>query len=245
MGLQIARSNRGIYLSQRNYTLSLLEDTGFIYCKLVVLPMDTNLKLNFTDGEALTDISQYRRLIGRLLYLLTISRPDICLAVNKLSQFLSCPRTPHLDALHHLLRYLKAAPGQGILFSATSSLSLKAYTDVDSGSCLDMRRSTTGHYMFLGDSLVFWKSKRQQTVSHSSAEAEYRALACVTSEVLWIKSLLHDFQVVVVPTLLFCDNQAAIHRATNPNFHERSKHIETDCLFTRESPRWHYSTCSC
>ena len=222
LGLEIARSKKGIYLSQRNYTLSLLEDTGFTNCKPAPLPMDPNLKPNATDGEAVTDVSQYRRMIGRLLYL-TISRPDICFAVNKLSQFLSCPRTPHLDALHHLLRYLKAAPGQGILFSATSALSLKAYADADWGSCLDTRRSTTGYCVFLGDSMISWKSKKQQTVSRSSAEAEYRALACVTSEILWIQSLLKDLQVATGPTLVFCDNQAAIHLATNPSFHERSK----------------------
>ena len=233
LGLEIASSKEGICLSQRNYTLSLLEDTGFADSKPASLPMDPNLKLNTVDGEPLPDDGQYRRMIGRLLYL-TISRPDIAFAVNKLSQYMSAPRSPHLDALHHLLRYLKTSPGQGLLFSASSPLSLKAYADADWGSCLDTRRSTTGHCVFLGDSLISWKSKKQHTVSRSSSEAEYRALASVTSEVLWVKALLKDFGVHIGSTLVFCDNNAAIHLASNPSFHERSKHIEIDCHFTRD-----------
>ena len=138
LGLEVAQSKKGIFLSQRHYTLSLLEDTGFADCKPATLPMESNLKLTASDGDPLTDDSRYRRIIGRLLYL-TISRPDISFAINKLSQYMSKPRVPHLDALHHLLRYLKSTPGQGILFSAHSSLSLKAYTDANWGSYIDTR----------------------------------------------------------------------------------------------------------
>ena len=108
LDVEIAQSKKGIFLSQRHYTLFLLEDMGFLDCKLAALPMDPNLKINATDGELLPDDSQY----------------------------MSKPWTPHLDALHHLLWYLKAAPGQGLLFSANSSLSLKAYVDPDWGVVL-------------------------------------------------------------------------------------------------------------
>lgn len=88
--------------------------------------------------------------------------------------------------------------------------------------------------MFLGDSLVSWKSKKQHVVSMSSAEAEYRALASAASEVTWLTQLLMDFEITIGPTLLFCDNQAAIHIASNPTFHERSKHIEIDSHFVKD-----------
>lgn len=110
LGLELARSSSGIFLSQRNYTLQLLEDSGFLASKPVSLPMDPTVKLNASDGVVLTDSTSYRRLIGRLLYL-AISRPDIVFAVHKLSQYVACPRQPHLAATHHLLRYLKNSPG--------------------------------------------------------------------------------------------------------------------------------------
>ena len=88
--------------------------------------------------------------------------------------------------------------------------------------------------MFLGDSLVSWKSKKQVTIARSSAEAEYKAMANVTSEVLWLVKLLKDFHIDVASDKLMCDSQAAMHIATNPTFHERRKHIDIDCYFVRE-----------
>ena len=234
LGLEIARSTKGIVLSQRHYTLQLLEDTGFLACKPAIIPMDPKMQLTATDGDVLTDISQYRRLIGRLLYL-TLSRPDITFAVHKLSQFLAQPRVPHLQAAHHLLRYLKSSPGQGLFFSSSSSLQLKAFSDADWGSCVVSRKSVTGFCVFLGDSLVSWKAKKQTTISRSSAEAEYRAMAATTCELVWLRQLLMDFGVTISsPALLLCDNQAAVHIASNPIFHERTKHIEIDCHFVRD-----------
>ena len=233
LGLEIAKSPTGILLSQHKYTLNLLEDVGFIDCKPELLPMEPKLVLLANDGDPVADPSQYRRSIGRLMYL-TISRLDICYVVNKLSQFMGDPRASHLQALHYLLRHLKRTPEQGLLFSSSSPLQLQAYVDADCGSCVDTRRLTTEFCVLISDSLVSWKSKKQPTMSRSSAEAEYRALASVTSEITWLTNLLKDFEVAVPLAMVYCDNQATIHIAVNPSFHERSKHIEIDCHFTRE-----------
>ena len=121
-----------------------------------------------------------------------------------------------------------------MFFPASSTTQLKGFSDADWATCSDTRRSVTGFCVFLGDSLVAWKSKKQNIVSRSSVEAEYRALATTTSELIWLQQLLSDFQITQSsPTVLFCDNQAAVYIATNPVFHERTKHIEIDLYFVR------------
>lgn len=146
---------------------------------------------------------------------------DLSYTVQTLSQYMHAPRTSHLDALHHTLRYLAGTVTQGILLHASDKLTLQAFSDADWTSCLDTRCSVTGFVLLFGDSPVSWKSKKQNTVSKSSAEAEYRAIASVAAEVTWVVHLLGEFGVSSLqPMALHCDNQSALHIAKNPVFHE-------------------------
>ncbi|XP_021899481.1 uncharacterized protein LOC110815833 [Carica papaya] len=160
LGPEIARNDTGITLCQRKYALDLLTETGYLGCKPSSIPMDPNIKMSKDDGELLSDITSYRRLIGKLLYL-TISRPDICYSVNRLSQFLATPRTSHLQAALRILQYIKRTLGQGLFFPSSSAIQIKVFSDADWGICPDTRRSLTGFCVFLGSSLVSWKSKKQ------------------------------------------------------------------------------------
>jgi len=144
------------------------------------------------------------------------------------------PRTSHFLALEHTLRYLTGSSGQGILLQANCSLSLQAFSDSDWASCLFTRRSVTGYLLLLGNSPISWKSKKQSTVSKSSTEAEYRPLSQAAAEVTWLVRLLSELGVPhTQPVTLHCDSQSALQLAKNPVFHERTKHIEVDCHFTR------------
>ncbi|XP_019058846.1 PREDICTED: uncharacterized protein LOC109116952 [Tarenaya hassleriana] len=234
LGLEIARSTQGISVCQRKYTLELLEEFGMLGCKPLATPMEFHQKLSQESGDVLPDPSHYRALIGKLIYL-SITRPDISFSVTKLSQYMSQPRTTHLQAAYRVLRYLKTDPGQGLLYSSSSDTNLRGYSDADWASCPDSRRSVTGFCIFLGNSLVSWKSKKQQTISRSSAESEYRAMAQTTCELVWIDTLLHELRIISSrPIPLFWENQSAVHISNNPVFHERTKHIELDCHFVRD-----------
>ncbi|XP_043697502.1 secreted RxLR effector protein 161-like [Telopea speciosissima] len=196
--------------------------------------MDQNVKLVAEGGDALDDPEKYRRLVGKLNYL-TVTRPDIAFSVSMVSQFLSSPRTSHWDAVIRILRYLKKAPSRGIVYQDHGHSRVEGFSDADwVGSPTD-RRSTIGYCTFVGGNLVSWKSKKQSVVAHSSAESEYRAMAQVTCELMWIQQLLSELGFKIpTPMQLWCDNQASIHIASNPMFHERTKHIEIDCHFVRE-----------
>lgn len=145
------------------------------------------------------------------------------------------PLTEHMNAAHRVLRYIKGTPGYGILMKSDCDLQIRAYCDADWGACPLTRRSLTAFLVTIGGSPISWKTKKQTTVSRSSAEAEYRSMAATTSELIWLKALLASLGVFHDSAMhLFCDSQAALHIVKNPVFHELTKHIELDCHFVRE-----------
>uniref|UniRef100_A0A2N9EE62 Reverse transcriptase Ty1/copia-type domain-containing protein n=1 Tax=Fagus sylvatica TaxID=28930 RepID=A0A2N9EE62_FAGSY len=214
-----------------------IEDTGMLGCRPASTPMDPNLKLSVESGELLSNLSIYQRLVGRLIYL-TNTRPDLTFAVSVVSQFMHAPRTSHLDAVHHILRYVKTSPGLGLFYSAGHQSRLSCFTDADYAGSQTDRRSTTGLNTFYGNYLISWKSMKQAVVSRSSVEAEYRAMAQGTCEILWLRSICNELGFMEIDSSqLFCDNKSAIMFASDSVLHERSKHIEVDIHFIREKVR--------
>ena len=165
---------------------------------------------------------------------LTFTRPDLAFSVHQLCQFISKPTSVHLEATKRVLRYLRGTLHHGICFSP-GPLSLTAFSDADWAGDPTDRRFTTGLLVFLGPNPISWSAKKQPTVSCSSTEAEYRALATTAAELSWLRILFKELRIFLpyVP-VLWCDNVSAIAFSANLVFHSRIKHLEVDYHYVRE-----------
>uniref|UniRef100_A0ACD5V1F3 Uncharacterized protein n=1 Tax=Avena sativa TaxID=4498 RepID=A0ACD5V1F3_AVESA len=234
LGIRVTRSSSGFFLSQHKYAEELLDRANMSQCRSAPTPVDTRAKLAAADGAPLADPSEYRSLVGALQYL-TMTRPDLAYAVHQACLYMHDPREAHLALVKRILRYLRGSAEHGLHLHRSTALDLVAYSDADWAGCPDTRRSTSGYAVFLGDALISWSSKRQPTVSRSSAEAEYRAVANVVAECCWLRHLLGELHVdLPKATVVYCDNISSVYMAANPVHHRRTKHIELDIHFVRE-----------
>ena len=145
------------------------------------------------------------------------------------------PRDSHRTLVNRILCYIRGTMSLGLTLTASASTDLVAYSDADWAGCPDTRRSTSGYCVYLGPSLISWSSKRQPTVSRSSAEAEYRAVANAVAESSWLCQLLQELLCDVhKATLVYCDNVSAVYLSAYPVHHGRTEHIELDIHFVRE-----------
>ncbi|XP_075079725.1 uncharacterized protein LOC142164957 [Nicotiana tabacum] len=204
IGIEVLYSSFEVLLHQRKFIHDLLKEFHCNVCSPVISPLELHEKLKAKVGDPFPNPEVYRSLVGKLNFL-THSRPDLSFAVQHLSQFMQHPY-----------------------------ISLQVFCDSDWALALIIEYQPQVFAFLLGGSLVCWKSKKQHVVSLSSAEAEYRSLSKAVAEVTWLSRLLVNFGLPVYSSIpVFFGNQAALHIAKNPVFHERTKHIELDCHFFR------------
>ncbi|GJU49406.1 putative RNA-directed DNA polymerase [Tanacetum coccineum] len=250
LGIEIVPHVSGILLSQKKYILELLQSAGLSNCNPVSSPMVTSSSLSLDDSTAFSNPVKYRQVVGSLQYV-TLSRPDIAFAVNKVCQYMHAPTENHWSAVKRILRYLHGTVEHGMLIRRSSGSTLQAFTDVlwkgnpdtsleafsdaDWAGDSDDRRSTGGFAIYLGSNLISWTARKQRTVSRSSTEAEYKALADTVAELTWLQALLHELGIRSSSTpILWCDNLGATYLSANPIFRARTKHVEIDYHFVRE-----------
>ncbi|GJQ98696.1 uncharacterized mitochondrial protein-like protein [Tanacetum coccineum] len=246
----------GFKQSKSDYSL-FVKSKGELFIALLVYVDDIIL-----TGNNIYEINKFKEFLktkflikdlGKLKFLLGIEVMDTdtglylnqrkyCLEVlaeKKKKRTVEKPDLPLTDLTGYQkligkLRYLKGSPGKGIGFSRGTDLSLKAYVDSDWAKCSSTRKSVTG-YMFFGNSLVSWKSKKQKTLATSSAEVEYKAMASVICEIVWVLKILKDLEIHnTLPVKKNYDNRAVIKIEPNRVFHERTKHLEIDLHLVRD-----------
>jgi histone deacetylase 1/2 len=217
LGIEVKRGKDGLLMSQERYALDVLKRSGMYKCKEISTPMSSVEKLSIASGDKLGpgDSTRYRSVVGALQYL-TMTRPDISFAANKVCQFFHAPTTTHRSAVKRILRYVRSTVNLGLKIGKSKSMIVSAFSDADWAGCVDVRRSTI---VYLGDNLISWTTRKQATVSRSSTEAEYKSLANATIEVLWVQKLLTELKIPHPPQARsWCDNLGATYLLANSIF---------------------------
>ncbi|XP_075473355.1 uncharacterized protein LOC142504363 [Primulina tabacum] len=204
LGLQIKQMHDGIFLCQSKYAKNLVKKFSTENTKHMKTPLGSTEKLSKDDIAAGVDNTQYRRIIGSLLYL-SASRPDIMFSVCLCARYQADPKVTHLKAVKRILRYIAGTVNLGLWYTKETNTNLVGFSDADWAGNLDYRKSTTGGCFYLGNNLVSWYSKKQNCVSLSTAESEYVAAASCCSQLLWMNQMIKDYGFNSDTLIVYCD----------------------------------------
>ena len=233
LGLQVKQQEDGIFISKEKYAKNLVKRFSLDSKKHTSTPMSSSAKLSRDAAGVEVDSTLYQSMIGSFLYL-TASKPDIAFSVGVCAHFHVAPKESHLTAIKQIIRYINDTSNYGIWYSRDSNECLVGYSDADWARCIDDRKSTSGGCFYLGNNLVSWMSKKQNSISLSMAEVEYIAVASCCAQLLWMKKLLHDYRITQDTMCVFYDNMSAINLSKNPVQRSKSKHIEIWYHFIRD-----------
>ena len=249
LGIQTeTRKDGSIKINQTGYAKRILARFGMADCKPTSTPMTKDILRKEDCPSTKEEIevmatknTLYRSILGSINYLSAWTRPDLTFAVSQLSRFAESPGKVHMEAAKRVLRYISGTVDQGIIFAPKGGPeqwgnTLEAYVDANYNVEPERRKSTTGIYVMLGGSAVYWYSKQQSVVALSTAEAEYVAACQATKEILWARKLVRDFGYTLdTPTVIWEDNQSCIRISENPEMFQRTKHIDIQHHMTRDN----------
>lgn len=240
VGMQIEHNSvtGTVAVHQKPYINKILERFNMQDANTVAVPAEPGIYLKSLEDMNSCDKSKpYREAVGSLIFLATVSRPDIAYAVNQVSRFLNNWTEEHWKAVKRILRYLKGTMDYKIVYSKSapaSEVKVCGFSDADYAGCVETRKSTSGYVFVCASSPITWASQRQSVVAQSTTEAEYIALAFGTKEALWIKYFLDELGLAQKSIVINVDNQSAIKLAKNSEFHKKTKHIDVRFHFIKD-----------
>ncbi|CAL2271952.1 unnamed protein product [Prunus armeniaca] len=235
LGMGVVQTDKTIFIHQRKYAMKLIEKFGMKDCKSVATPLVVNEKLCKVDGSEAANESEYRQVVGSLLYL-TATRPDIMFSSSLLARFMHNPTKKHMGIAKRVLRYIQGTLDFGIEFVKEKTTTLIGYCDSDWARSEDDMRSTSGYAFTLVSGMFSWALIKQNTAALSTTEAEYVNAAEATSQAKWLRFVLEDFgEEQVEGTPIMCDNTSGITIAKNPVLNQKTGHISRKFHFIRKA----------
>src|SRR5712691_831153 len=235
VGIEITMTPDSIAISSSRYIESILNKEGLGRSNSVSTPLDPNVPIEPNpEGNQGSRSNSFARLLGELQYIATATRPDITYAVNRLASYTANPSLQHVTALKHVLWYLSGTRSRGIIYKALPPNPDFFYGHADAALAnSDDCKSTSGYVYLAGNGAITWSSKRQKRQALSSTEAEYVSLSEAAREACWLRSLYGELGLLneELPTRILGDNEGSISMTKKPQFHKRTKHIDT---------RWHW-----
>jgi hypothetical protein len=236
LGIEVVQNTQGIFICQQKYASEILDRFGMKECNKVCSPIVPGSKLIKDEKGKTVDATEYKRMIGCLMYLLA-TRPDLTFSVCLAARYMERPTEMHLASVKRILRYLKGTLSFGMMYKNGDGqdLIMQGWTDSDYAGDYDDRKSTSGYVFTMGSSAVCWSSKKQPIVTLSTTEAEFVAAASSACQCMWLRNVLAHLHLnQKAGTIINCDNSSSIKLSKNPILHGRCKHIDVRYHFLRD-----------
>ncbi|UYV62468.1 hypothetical protein LAZ67_2000715 [Cordylochernes scorpioides] len=233
LGIEIERQPDGtIFINQKAYIKRILEKFNMSQANKVGTPTDNST----VPGEAeILENVPFREVIGSLMHLSCLTRPDITFALNKVSQKLAAPTKYDWEAVKRIFKYIVGTTEYGIMYQKGHKVGvLESFSDADFAGDPETRRSTSGVVCKRAGGAISWLSQKQRSVSLSTTEAELVAASNTAKEVIWLNRLFSVISPLKEQPIIKVDNASTIKLIKNPEFHKRTKHIEVRHYFVRE-----------
>lgn len=238
VGVNYSRTdNNGVTLSHELMIQEVIGRYGMKEAHGASIPLAPGTKLvKRVDGAPDIGDLPFCQALGSIMYIMLMTRPDISFAVSALSQFTSAPTLEHWKALLQVLWSLKSMASARLVypFGFGNPLVLEGFVNADYNNSED-RHSFSGYVFTIDGVAIFWATKKQQTTSLSTMESEYMAASQAAREAMWLCQAMAELgQGIKTPTIIFTDNQSSLSLTKNPEYHSRSKHIDTIHHYVRE-----------